>query len=170
MRILIADDHAVVRSGLRAILGKREGWEVCAEAETGHEALELAKRLRPDVVTMDLSMPGTSGLEAAAAIKKGVPGAEVIVLTCHYSKALLREVMRLGVLGFVLKSDAERDLIAAVEAVRRRQRYISRPPDATLAVSSRSDFLGSLLADDDPLTRGEREEVRLIADRMRQIL
>src|SRR5262249_29590054 len=117
MRILIADDHAVVRSGLRTILGAREEWEICGEAGRGDEAVLLAKKLRPAIVIIDLSMPGISGFEAALEIKRGLPGIELIVLTCHYSKALFYEVMKLGALGFVLKSDAERDLIAAVEAV-----------------------------------------------------
>lgn len=96
MRILIADDHAVVRSGLRAILGAREEWEICAEAETGNEAIILASRFRPDVAILDLSMPGIGGLEAAAAIRKCLPDIEFIILTCFYSRPLLGEIARLG--------------------------------------------------------------------------
>ena len=124
----------------------------------------------PDVVLLDLNMPGINGLEAAAQIKKGIPGVEVIVLTCHYSSALLREILKIGVLGFVLKSDADRDLIAAVESVRRGQPYISRNPDALLAKSSRTSSLDSLLAESDSLSKAERTEVRLLAAQLRQIL
>ena len=84
MRILVADDHAVVRSGLKAILGKMPGWEICAEAATGSEAVALARQSLPDVAIVDLNMPGLSGLEAIARIKKSTPKVEVVVLTCHY--------------------------------------------------------------------------------------
>jgi len=168
MRILIADDHAVVRSGLRAILGACPEWEVCGEAQTGVEAIALAKRLRPDIVVLDLSMPGLGGLEAAAAIKKDVPNVELIVLTCHYSKPLLREIMKIGVLGFVLKSDAGRDLIAAVKAVQRHELFINEHPDGP--VSPRPASLHSLLRDTESLTSRERDEVRLLAEEMREML
>jgi DNA-binding NarL/FixJ family response regulator len=168
MRIVIADDHAVVRSGLRAILGACPDWNVCGEAQTGTEAIALAKRLHPDIVIMDLSMPGLGGLEAAAAIKKEVPGVELIVLTCHYSKPLLNEIMKIGVLGFVLKSDAGRDLIAAVQAVQRHELYINEHPEGP--ISPRPASLQSLLRDTESLTSRERDEVRLLAQEMRQIL
>jgi DNA-binding NarL/FixJ family response regulator len=168
MRIVIADDHAVVRSGLRAILGSCPDWEVCGEAQTGHEAIALALRFRPDLIILDLSMPGMGGLEAAAVIKKTVPGVEIIVLTCHYSKPLLNEIAKLGVLGFVLKSDAGRDLIAAVQAIQRHEPYVSRHPE--VYISPRSAALYSLLSDSDSLTKRERAEVRMIADQIRQIL
>jgi DNA-binding NarL/FixJ family response regulator len=174
MRILVADDHAVVRCGLRAILGARNNWEICGEAVSGDEAIALAKKFRPDVVILDLSMPGTGGLEAAQHIKREVPGLEVIVLTCYYSKALLGEILKMGVLGFVLKSDAERDLVAAVEAVHRGRPYISRNPDALLPKSSRISSLDMLLLDcesrPESLTKTERTEVRLLAEQLRQML
>ncbi len=93
MRILVADDHAVVRSGLKTILGAREGWEVCAEAETGDQAVALARVYRPDVAILDLNMPGITGLEASAEIKKSQPEIELVILRCfvplrgplHYS-------------------------------------------------------------------------------------
>jgi DNA-binding NarL/FixJ family response regulator len=170
MRILIADDHPVVRSGLRAILGTRKDWEVCAEATTGDEAIALARKTRPDIVITDLNMPGIGGFDAAAEIKRSLPGVELIVLTCHYSKTLLYEVMKLGALGFVLKSDAERDLIAAVESVWHKEPYISRNLDALLPNSPRTTPLELLLTGRNTLTKAERAEVRSIADQMRQLL
>ena len=134
VRILVADDHAVVRTGLRAILGQREDWEICAEAATGFEAVVLAKQFRPEVAVIDLNMSGQSGIEAAAEIKKSVPGVEIVVLTLYYSKALLDTATKAGALGFVLKSDVDRDLIAAVEAVRCQRPFV--PPIAATASSA----------------------------------
>ncbi|HEY6128734.1 MAG TPA: response regulator transcription factor [Candidatus Acidoferrum sp.] len=171
LRILVADDHAVVRSGLRTILNGREGWEVCAEAETGDQAVVLARKFRPDVAVLDLSMPGIGGLQAANEIKHNVPGTELVVLTCHYSGPLLQAVANAGALGFVLKSDADRDLISAVEAAHRRQRYISRYVEARLpASSSVSSSFFSLFEQSDRLTTQERSQVRMIANQMRNLL
>ena len=96
MRILVADDHAVVRAGLKTILSAREGWEICAEAGTGEEAVAFAKKYRPDVAILDLNMPGITGLEASAEIKKSLPGIELIILTCHYSGPLLQAIIKTG--------------------------------------------------------------------------
>lgn len=169
MRILIADDQAVVRSNLRSILARRIDWEVCSEAATGDEALALARRHRPDIVVIDLSMPGLSGFDAALEMKRTLPGIELIVLTSYYSKTLLYEVMKLGALGFVLESDAERDLISAIEAVRRREPYISRHLDALLPSSART-MPKELLTNRKTLSPAERAEVRSIADQIRQLL
>lgn len=170
MRILVADDHAVVRSGLKAILGGRPGWEICAEATTGSETVALARQFRPDVAIVDLNMPGLSGLEAIHRIKKSVPTVEVVVLTCHYSKTLLRTILDSGAVGFVLKSDADRDLITAVEAASHRQFFISRQADGGVTTSSVTDPLTAALAEREALTSGERSQVRLISKRLRQIL
>ena len=170
MRILIADDHTVVRCGLRAILSTQTNWQICAEAASGDQALALAKKLRPDVAILDLSMPGTGGLEAAQRMKRELPGIEIVVLTCYYSRALLREILMKGILGFVLKSDAECDLIAAVEAVRHGQPYVSRNPEALLPKSSGMSSLDTLLTDCEALTSTERTEVRQLAEQLRQIL
>jgi len=170
MRILIADEQAVVCSNLRAIIASRTDWEVCAEARTGDEALALAKRRRPDIVVIDLNLPGLSGFDAALEIKRTLPGVELIVLTSYYSKALLYEVMKLGALGFVLKSDAERDLLSAIEAVRRREPYISRHLDALLPTSPRTAPIDLLATGRKNLSPTERAEVRSIADQIRQLL
>ena len=164
MRILIADDHSVVRYSLHAILGAEKNWEICGEAAAGDEAVELARRLRPDVAILDLSIPGIGGLEAAQHIKREVAGIEVVVLTSYYSRALLREILKMGILGFVLKSDAERDLVAAVEAVHHGQPYISRNPDALLPKSSRISSLDSLLSDCEPFIQAEDAEVRQLVE------
>ncbi|HWI63288.1 MAG TPA: response regulator transcription factor [Symbiobacteriaceae bacterium] len=121
MRILIADDHRVVRSGLRMLLESRPGITVVGEASSGPEALSLAQRERPDLVILDLAMPGGSGLEHLAAISKV---ARVLVLTMHDDIAYVRQVMQAGGSGYVLKEAADVELLAAIEAVMSGQRYI----------------------------------------------
>jgi DNA-binding NarL/FixJ family response regulator len=96
LRIVIADDHAVVRRGVRALLESQPGWEVAGEATTGREAVELAKRLQPDIVVLDLSMPELNGLEATRQIVKESPRSEVLVLTMHHSEELTRNVLQAG--------------------------------------------------------------------------
>jgi DNA-binding NarL/FixJ family response regulator len=114
---LIADDHEVVRQGIRALLETHEGWVVAGEAVTGRQAVEKARQLRPDLVIMDITMPEMNGLEATRQIRKELPEAEVLVLSVHDSEQLVREVLEAGARGYVLKSDAGRDLLAAVETL-----------------------------------------------------
>jgi DNA-binding NarL/FixJ family response regulator len=114
---LIADDHEVVRQGIRALLETHDGWVVAGEAVTGRQAVEKARQLRPDLVIMDITMPEMNGLEATRQIRKELPEAEVLVLSVHDSEQLVREVLEAGARGYVLKSDAGRDLIAAVETL-----------------------------------------------------
>src|SRR5712691_6184478 len=125
VKILVADDHDVVRQGLRALLEAQAGWEVCAEAVTGREAVKKAEQTRPDVVVMDISMPELNGLEATRQIIKLVPQSEVLILTMHDSEELVREVLDAGARGYVLKSDAGRDLVAAVEALCQHRTFFS---------------------------------------------
>ena len=117
LRILIADDHEIVRRGLKALLSSRPDWIVCAEASTGRDVVALAEQHRPDIVVMDISMPGLNGLEATRKIRKVLPKTQVVILSIHYSEQLVREVVDSGARAYVLKSDASRDLLAAVEAV-----------------------------------------------------
>jgi DNA-binding NarL/FixJ family response regulator len=124
-RILVVDDHAIVRRGVRALLDTQSGWEVCGEATTGREAVELASRLRPDVVVMDLSLPELNGLEATRQIMKQLPATEVLVLTMHHSEELARDVLHAGARGYLLKSDADQNLIAAVESLRQHKPFLT---------------------------------------------
>jgi DNA-binding NarL/FixJ family response regulator len=125
LRILIADDHEMVRQGLRRVLGTRPNWEICGEAANGLEALDLARKLKPDVVVMDLSMPQLGGLAATREIRKALPETEVIILTMHDWEPLIREVLAAGARGYLLKSDAGTVLLAAVESASRRQSYFT---------------------------------------------
>jgi DNA-binding NarL/FixJ family response regulator len=117
VRILVADDHPVVRHGLRTLLGSCPEWEIIDEAEDGIQAVERAERLKPDVVVLDVSMPKMDGLEACRRIRKRLPKSEVLIVTQHDSAQMMREALSAGARGYVVKSDAARDLLAAVEAV-----------------------------------------------------
>ena len=168
MRILIADDHAVVRSGLKTILSNQEGWEVVGEAKSGAEALALALQLQPDVVVLDINMPGMSGLEALKAIRERLPMTRAVVLTLHYSPALVGEIKRIGGKGYVMKSDCDRDLVDAVAAVGAGKTYFTHqpanaaPPIPAMEVPRPADLGG--------LTAREREAVRNIAQTMRKLI
>jgi DNA-binding NarL/FixJ family response regulator len=125
LRIVIVDDHAVVRRGVRALLESQPEWEIVGEAATGREAVDLAKRLEPDIVIMDLSLPELNGLDATHQIVKASPRTEVIVLTMHHSEELARNVLQAGARGYVLKSDADQNLIAAVESLRQHKPFLT---------------------------------------------
>ena len=125
LRILIVDDHAVVRRGVRSLLESHEGWEVCGEAINGRDAVEQSRQLRPDVVVMDISLPELNGLDATRQILKDGPGIEVLVLTMHHSEELARDVLRAGARGYIMKSDADENLITAVERLREHKPFLT---------------------------------------------
>ena len=116
-RILVVDDHDVVRQGVRLILRRQSDWQICGEAENGVEALEMEKELQPDLVILDVSMPGKDGLEVANELHKRHSSAKVLVLTMHDSKELAVAVRSAGARGYVVKSHAARDLVKAIEAI-----------------------------------------------------
>lgn len=117
VRILIADDHELVRRGIAAQISQRPGWEVIAEANNGRDAVELALRHKPDLVVLDLTMPELNGLAAASKITAALPEARILILTVHDSEQLVREVLAAGARGYMLKSDAGRILVAALDAL-----------------------------------------------------
>ena len=166
VRILIADDHDVVREGLRALLAPRPELQVCGEAATGREAVAQARALRPHVVVLDFSMPELNGLEATRQIRKALPDTEVLILTMHESETLAREVLAAGARGFVLKTEAKRQLVQAVEALARHQPFVTGELsklalDAFLHPDRHAATTG---APADRLTPREREIVQLIAE------
>ena len=166
VRILVADDHQVVRTGLRALLESKTGWQVCAEASNGREAVEKASQLKPDVAVLDIGMPLLNGVEATRQIRKLSPQTEILILTMHDSEQLIQEVLGAGAHGYILKDDADRNLVAAVDALRRHKPYLS--PRVSDAVSG----VGALLGDGSRtspnsrsrLTPREREIVQLLAE------
>jgi DNA-binding NarL/FixJ family response regulator len=125
LRILIADDHELARNGIRCVLETHAGWEVCGEATDGREAVELAARLKPDVLLLDIGMPNLNGLDATRQILAMTPEARILILTVHDSEQVVREVLAAGARGFLLKSDAGRDLLVAVEALQHRRTYFT---------------------------------------------
>src|SRR5260370_35410072 len=124
-RILVADDHEVVRKGLVSLLQAQPDWQVCGEAGDGRDAVDKVQQLKPDVVILDIGMPSLNGLEATRQILKTNPQARVLILTLHDSDQVVREVLNAGARGFLLKSDAARDLVAAVDALRHDKTYFT---------------------------------------------
>src|SRR5208282_2800925 len=134
LRILIADDHEVVRRGLCTLLETHEGWEICGEAKDGRQAVEMAKQLQPDVVILDIGMPNLNGLAATRQLAQQNSHQKIIVLTITDSDQVIREALNAGARGFVLKSDAARDLVSAVEALQHnRVFFTARVNDMVLA-------------------------------------
>ena len=131
-RILIADDYDVVRLGLRAILEEQPGWEVVGEAADGLEAVERASATRPDVVVLDYALPVLNGVEATRQIRARVPRAEVLIFTMHDTDALVRDALEAGARGFLLKSDAKRFLISAVETLAVHKPFFTAKVSETL--------------------------------------
>jgi DNA-binding NarL/FixJ family response regulator len=124
-RVLIVDDHAFIRRGVETILGSSPEWQVCGEASNGNDAVRLATQLTPEVVLMDVTMPGMNGLEATRIIRKEHPNVKVILLTLHESSEVLRSGFRAGASGYLLKADAEEELMKALRIVIGDGSYIS---------------------------------------------
>jgi DNA-binding NarL/FixJ family response regulator len=124
-RILVADDHELVRRGIRVLLENHPGWEVSAEAKDGREAVERANELKPDLVLMDIGMPNLNGIDAARQILANSPATHILILTMHYSQQVVQEVLAVGARGFLLKSDAGRDLVTAIEAVQHNRTFFT---------------------------------------------
>ncbi len=130
-RILIADDHEVVRQGVRQILAARPEWEICGEAVNGQEAIKLAGELRPDAIIMDITMPVMSGLEATRKLTSSGNSAPILIFTMHESKSLAESVREVGARGFVFKSRAARDLIKALETLLRGGTFFGPEGEST---------------------------------------
>src|SRR6476659_4822048 len=165
LRILLADDHDVVRRGLRDQLASHEGWEVCGEARDGREAVKLALALKPDVVVLDLSMPELNGLEATRQIRRESPRTEILIFTMHETEQLIREVLSAGARGYVLKSDAGRHLTEAVEALSHRKPFFTaKVSEALLDAFLKSDSNPDEESVFRTLTDREREIVQMLAE------
>ena len=166
LRILVADDHEIVRRGTLSLLEGESDLEICGEAVNGRDALDQARATNPDIVILDIGMPSLNGLEAARQILKEFPQTKILILTVHESEQVVREVLDAGARGFILKSDAARDLVAAVDALRKNKTFFtSKVAEMVLD--------GFLLKGHNPLrgaigkgrlTPREREVVQLLAE------
>jgi DNA-binding NarL/FixJ family response regulator len=166
LRILIADDHDLMRRGVKALLQSHAGWEIVGEAHTGREAVSKAEELKPDVVILDISMPDLNGVDAAKRIRKASPDTEVLILSVHYSDQLIRDILEAGVRGYIVKSDSDRDLVIAVETLANHKPFFT--PRATEVMLTNFNE-GKTKADlpetmRDRLTSREREIVQLLAE------
>jgi DNA-binding NarL/FixJ family response regulator len=166
VRILIADDHEMVRRGLRQLLEQHEGWQICGEAADGREAVELAAKTLPNVVLLDLSMPEMNGLEATRQIKKALPNSEVLIFTMHDTEELIRDVLSAGARGYLLKADASRNIVAAVEALSEHKPYFTWKVSKTMLDSylAHSQATRESIPAFNQLTAREREIVQLLAE------
>jgi DNA-binding NarL/FixJ family response regulator len=165
VRILLADDHDVVRRGLKALLQERADWEICGEAVSGREAVDLAREIQPEIAIVDLMMPDLNGLEATRQIRKVSDRTQVLIFTMHQNESLVHDVLEAGARGYLLKSDAERHIVAAVETLLRRQPYFSAQVSETVL----EGFLRSGRQTNDGaavprLTPREREVIQLLAE------
>jgi two-component system response regulator NreC len=160
IRILLADDHAVVRQGFRMILGSQPDMEIVGEAGNGREAVELAASLMPDVAVMDVAMPELNGIEATRRIATGSPRTRVLALSMHKDSVYVREILRAGARGYLLKDSIDIDLLAAVRAVARGEGYLS--PSVSEAVLS--DYRQHVTDPIDRLSSREREVLQMIAE------
>lgn len=131
IRILVVDDHPLVRRGLKNLIGGHPGWEVIDEAEDGSEAVDKAGQLNPDIVMLDLSMPNMGGLEACRLIRKTVPECEILVITQHDSPQMMRETQNAGARGYIVKSNIARDLVKAVDAISQHRPFFPQDGTAT---------------------------------------
>jgi len=138
LRILIADDHALIRRSLRSLLLTHSNWAVCGEAIDGQDAIDKARELRPDVVLLDVTMPGMTGLEAAPIIRREVPDSQVVIVTQHDSAELSRRATAVGAQGFVVKSEITRDLMPAIEAAGERRKLSRRNSKTALTTAKKT--------------------------------
>jgi DNA-binding NarL/FixJ family response regulator len=167
VRILLADDHDVVRRGLKVLLQERSGWEICGEAMSGREAVDLAREMQPDIAIIDLMMPGLNGLETTRQIRKVSERTQVLVFSMHHNEALVHDVLGAGARGYLLKTDAERQVVTAVETLLQRQSYFSAQISETVLegfLRSGHQAVSGEQASAQRLTPREREVIQLLAE------
>jgi DNA-binding NarL/FixJ family response regulator len=169
-RVLVADDHAIVRRGVRVLLESQPDVQVCGEARTGVEATDIARKEKPDLLILDLTMPKMNGFEVVREIREESPLTDVLVFTMHFSEELARETLRCGALGYVLKSDADTELLAALDNVRHHQPFftsrlkISMAENYVRGLSNPGDSGAAGVPFNSPLTPREIEVVKLLAE------
>ena len=159
--ILIADDHPIVRTGIKVVLEAQDDWRVCAETENGRETVRLALEHEPDLVVVDYALPVLNGLEAVRQICKALPGTRALIYTMHDDDGLIQDALKAGARGYLLKSDDDRELVAGVQALMSGKTYFSQ----RVTESMRDQLLnGEKIMVSQRLTAREREVVQLVAE------
>lgn len=165
MRILVVDDHPLIRRGVNSLLESHPGWTVCGEAANGNEAVAKTKKLRPEVAILDFSMPGLDGVRAAEQIRSVSSKTEILILSLYCSDELIKEIVKAGIRAYVLKSDAAHDLELAVEALARHKSFFSsRATQTLLNYANPFRRADSKMTRSDLLTPREREVMVLVAE------
>ena len=164
IRILLVDDHKIMRDGLRAVLEKETDFQIVAEASNGREAVEVAKRLKPDIIIMDVVMPGVNGIDATIQIRKSCPQAHIIALTMHADKGYLTRMLRAGTAGYLLKDCAAEELVKALRDITAGKRYISSDIAALLMDEYADKTTQHTQVGDIKLNPREIAFLRLLAD------
>lgn len=164
LRILIADDHDLMRRGLKTFLESQPGWQVCAEATKGPEAVSKAEQYRPDVVVIDICMPQLNGIEATRQIRKVSPRTEVLILSVHHSEQLIREALAAGARGFVVKSDADSEIVSAIEALASHKPFFTSYATEMLLSGYAQDGRPHPPLPTERLTSRERQIIQLLAE------
>jgi two-component system, NarL family, response regulator NreC len=163
--ILLADDHKIMRDGLRSLISKEQGLEVVGEAENGRIAVKMARKLSPKIVIMDITMPELNGMDAARQILNECPGAKIITLSMHSDRRFVVEMFKAGVSGYLLKDCAFEELFRAIKAVLANQKYVS-PAIAGMVIEDYVDHMSGCRMLANELTNREREVLQLIAEGM----
>jgi len=164
LRILLADDHEMVRKGLRATIEGHRSWEVCGEASNGREAVAIACELRPDIVVMDIGMKGMNGIEATQRLRKDYPAVRVVALSTHADKRYVRNMIQAGASAYVLKESASDDLLRAVQAAARGEHYLSPRVTGSVLESWNTSSAPESSSVYELLGSREREVLKLLAD------
>jgi DNA-binding NarL/FixJ family response regulator len=165
IRVLIADDHEVLREGARGLIEEEEGWEVCGIACNGREAVEMAKTLKPDVVLLDMTMPEISGIDATRLIKKALPETEIVIFSAHASEQVIEQAFEAGVKSYIKKADAARDLVSAIRSAAEHKPFFT--PEISEIIFAKFLNPSAKSVPGQPqheLTAREREILRLLAE------
>lgn len=164
IKVVVADDHTILRQGIKALLGNQEGIEVVGEAKDGREAIKTTEELSPDVILMDIAMPGLNGLEATRRIKKKFPKIKVVVLTMHANEEYIFQILNAGADGYLVKETAFQDLISAINAVHRGEAFMSPSISKKIMTDYIQRAQGEEKVGFDTLTTREREILQLVAE------
>jgi DNA-binding NarL/FixJ family response regulator len=164
IKVLIADDHDLMRRGIKAIIGTKKGWEICAEAQTGVQAVAKAKELKPDIAILDITMPELNGLEAAKRIQKVSEKTEILMLSMHYSDQLIRDVIEAGIRGYIVKSDSDRDLSIALDNLANHKPFFAPRVTEVILNSSSGRIPAPTEGPRNRITSREREIIQLLSE------